>query len=229
MQGQMDISPDSRWYNKELVNRTGGFYPKTNGVHRQIHSLDAWDNTRRDMIILLLRTILEKDIKGNFVELGVYKGLTARLIHHYAPLRVLHLFDTFEGFPEESMRADEEAVGNVITKKLFSDTSIEGVRNLIAPQNENIKFYKGFFPKTVPQDFMEKQFAFVHLDADLYQPVLNGLKFFYSKMSIGGFLLVHDYNAWIGARAAVDQFFEDKPEIPIPMPDKSGSVLIQKQ
>jgi O-methyltransferase len=181
------------------------------------------------MIILLLRTIIEKDINGDFVELGVYKGLTSRLIHHYAPFRVLHLFDTFEGFPEESMRADEEKAGNVITRKLFADTSVEGVRNLIEPQNENVMFYKGFFPETVPQTFNGKQFAFVHLDADLYQPVLHGLEFFYDKMSHGGFILVHDYNAWIGARKAVDQFFEDKPEIPIPMPDKSGSVLIQKQ
>lgn len=228
MQGQMDISPDSRWYNKDLVNRTGGFYPQTNGVQRQIHSLDSWDNTRRDMIILLLRTILEKDIKGDFVELGVYKGLTARLIHHYAPSRTLHLFDTFEGFPEESMLADEEKAGNVITRKLFTDTSVEGVHNLVAPKNENVKFYKGFFPKTVPEEFDNKRFAFVHLDADLYQPVLNGLEFFYDKMNRGGFILVHDYNAWIGARKAVDQFFEEKIEIPIPMPDKSGSVLIQK-
>ena len=28
MQGQMDISPVSRWYNKEFVNHTGGFIQK---------------------------------------------------------------------------------------------------------------------------------------------------------------------------------------------------------
>jgi O-methyltransferase len=228
MQGQMDISPDSRWYNEEFVNHTGGFYPKRNGVKRQIHSLDPWDNTRRDMIVLLLRTILEKDIPGDFVELGVYKGLTARLIHHYAPARMLHLFDTFEGFPEESMQADKKKADNVITKKLFGDTSVGAAQNLIAPKNNNVKFYKGFFPATIPENFKKKKFAFIHLDADLYQPVLDGLKFFYRKMSKGGLILVHDYNAWIGARKAVDQFFEDKGEIPIPMPDKSGSVLIQK-
>jgi hypothetical protein len=48
-------------------------------------------------------------------------------------------------------------------------------------------------------------------------------------MSIRGIILVHDYNAWIGARKAVDDFFADKVELPVPMPDKSGSVLIIKQ
>jgi hypothetical protein len=28
---------------------------------------------------------------------------------------------------------------------------------------------------------------------------------------------------------AVDEFFSDKPEMPVPMPDKSGSALIVKQ
>lgn len=36
-------------------------------------------------------------------------------------------------------------------------------------------------------------------------------------------------NAWIGVRKAVDCFFKDKLELPVPMPDKSGSILIIKQ
>jgi O-methyltransferase len=229
MQGQMDIHPNSRWFNEDLVQRTGGLFPKNSEHGRHIKSLEPWDNTRRDMIILLLRTIVEKEIEGDFVELGVYKGFTARLMHHYAPERVLHLFDTFEGFPDQSMQADKDKADNPITKKLFKDTSVEGVKKLIFPQNDNVHFYPGFFPDTIPEGFNEKRFSFVHLDADLYEPVLDGLKFFYDRMSPGGFILVHDYNAWIGARQAVDEFFKSKKEIPIPMPDKSGSALIQKQ
>jgi len=71
--------------------------------------------------------------------------------------------------------------------------------------------------------------VFVHLDADLYDPTLSGLRFFYPRLSKRGILLVHDYNAWPGARRAVDEFFSALPELPIPMPDKSGSALIVKQ
>lgn len=229
MQGQMDIHPRSRWFNEKLVQRTGGLFPNNSESGRKIMSLEPWDNTRRDMISLLLRTILEYKIEGDFVELGVYKGYTARLLHHYAPERALHLFDTFEGFPDQSMKADRDKVNNAITKRLFTDTSVEGVKKLISPRNENIHFYPGFFPNTIPEGFNERKFSFVHLDADLYEPVLDGLKFFHGRMSPGGYILIHDYNAWIGTRQAVDEFFKSKKEIPIPMPDKSGSALIQIQ
>ncbi len=179
------------------------------------------------MFSLLLRTICDRDIPGEFVELGVYKGYSARLIHHYAPERKLHLFDTFEGFPEKSIIADKEKADIPISKKIFSDISVEQVEKLISPQNENVKFHIGYFPETIPAEFGNKKFAFVHLDADLYEPTLAGLNLFFDKMSAGGFILIHDYNAWIGARKAVDEFFESKKVKPIPMPDKSGSALIQ--
>ena len=229
MQGQMDIHPGSRWFNKDFVKRTGGFFPKGDSAGREIMSLEPWDNTRRDMITLLMRSILENNVEGDLVELGVYKGYTARLLHHYAPERVLHLFDTFEGFPDQSMQADKDKASNTITKRLFTDTSVEGVKKLISPQNDHVQFYQGFFPETIPDGFEDKKFSFVHLDADLYEPVLDGLKYFYDRVSPGGYILVHDYNAWIGARQAVDEFFESKKGIPIPMPDKSGSALILKQ
>ncbi len=229
MQGQMDIHPESRWFNKKLVEQTGGFNLKSDDVDREIMPLEPWDNTRRDMLVLLLRTILQNEIPGDFVELGVYKGVTARLIHHYASDRPLHLFDTFHGFPEKSMLADKEIANNPISKKLFEDTSLEEVKKMVSSRNENVKYYPGFFPDTIPGSFKEIKFSFVHIDTDLYQPVRDGLEFFYDKMSTGGFILIHDYNAWIGARKAVDEFFKSKKEIPIPMPDKSGSALIQKQ
>lgn len=229
MQGQMDINPRSRWYNEPLVTETGGFYPLENKIKRKVSPLEPWDNTRKDMIALLLRTICDRNIPGEFSELGVYKGYTARLIHHYAPERKLHLFDTFEGFPEQSMIAELKKANNPISRKLFTDTSVEQVNGLISPQNENIEYYKGYFPESIPTEFHDKKFAFVHLDADLYEPTFAGLNFFYERMSTGGFILIHDYNAWIGARKAVDQFFRSKKEKPIPMPDKSGSALIHIQ
>jgi O-methyltransferase len=57
---------------------------------------------------------------------------------------------------------------------------------------------------------------------------MAGLQYFYPRMERGGFILVHDFNAWLGARGAVMEFFSGKPELPIPMPDKSGSALIQR-
>ena len=228
MQGQMDINPKSRWNNKELREQTGGFFPLGEKNKRKIKNLEAWDNTRRDMITLLMRTLIEKKVDGAMAELGVYKGNTARLIHHYIPERELHLFDTFEGFTDRSVQAEAEHTNFQTKGSKFSDTSLEGVRAHVSPQNNNVIFHQGYFPDSIPADFKEQKFSFVHLDADLYEPILEGLKYFYPRMSKNGIILVHDYNAWIGARKAVDDFFADKDEMPIPMPDKSGSALIVK-
>ena len=48
-------------------------------------------------------------------------------------------------------------------------------------------------------------------------------------MDRGAVLIVHDCNsAWAGSRQALDEFFADKPEHPVFMPDKSGSAVIIK-
>jgi O-methyltransferase len=80
----------------------------------------------------------------------------------------------------------------------------------------------------VTEALKSRQFAFVHLDADLYEPTLAGLRFFYPRVAPGGFLIVHDYNAWAGARKAVMDFMQDKVETVVPLPDKSGSALVVK-
>lgn len=225
LQGQMDIHPRAHWHT-DLVEQTGGFYPRPGDVDRQICNLDPHDNTRRDMLTLLLRTVIDHAVPGAFAEIGVYKGLTARLIHHYAPERMLHLFDTFEGFTERSAVA--ELKSHRQTTSLFSDTSLEGVKAFVNQRNENVRFHKGFFPESIPPSLLNDTFAFVHLDADLYDPISQGLSFFYPRLSRRGMIVVHDYNSWPGAHKAVDEFFRDKLELPIPMPDKSGSVLIVK-
>jgi len=104
LQGRMDIDSYSCWHNNEFIREFGGFLPKvSDNNQRKIVDTCSYDLVRRDMIILLLRTVLENEIKGEIAELGVYKGETARLIHHYLPERFLNLFDTFEGFAKKDI------------------------------------------------------------------------------------------------------------------------------
>lgn len=229
LQGQMDINPKSRWNTDHFRNTTGGFYPENDNSNRTICNLEPWDNTRRDMLVLLLRTVVTKNIAGDMAELGVYKGQTAKLFHYYLPERKLHLFDTFAGFTDRSVAIEKKNTDFHITESQFADTSLEHVKDFISPKNSNVLYYKGYFPESLPEHLHKQQFAFVHLDADLYEPTLEGLKFFYPRMSTSGIIVVHDYNAWFGARKAIDDFFADKKELAIPMPDKSGSVIIVKQ
>ena len=75
LQGRMDIDPFSYWHNPEFIKEYGGFLPKAiYKDKRNIVDTCSYDLVRRDMIILLLRTIVENEIKGEIAELGVYKG-----------------------------------------------------------------------------------------------------------------------------------------------------------
>ena len=229
LQGQMDIHPFSRWHRPEFIQATGGFFLPDDPVDRTITEFEPCDLVRRDMLILLLRTILERKVPGELADLGVYQGQTARLFHHYLPERPLHLFDTFTGFAESDVLSESKKTGLKVRPE-FADTSVETVLRRVASRRpENVIIHAGFFPATVPANWQEKQFAFVHLDADLYEPILAGLQYFYPKVPTGGMIVVHDYNAWPGARRAVTEFLADKREPPIPLPDKSGSALIVKQ
>lgn len=228
IQGQMDIHPKSAWFEQNFVNQTGGFFVNSDFVKRKIINLDPWDNTRRDMIVLFLRHIVENKIQGDLAEVGVYKGATAKLIHHYMPEKLFHLFDTFEGFTDKGREKELQNTGHQTEANQFADVSMDDVRKNIYPQNSNVVLYKGYFPESAPDIIYGKKFSFVHLDADLYDPIKSGLDFFYPRMAKNGIILVHDYNAWPGARKAVDEFFINRAEMPIPMPDKSGSAVIVK-
>lgn len=228
LQWQMDINPKSPWYRDAFIAASGGYFVATDPAKRIVMDLDPADTVRRDMLILQLRSIHERNIAGDLAELGVYRGATARLFHHYLPERVLHLFDTFEGFSETDLASEKQRTALEVDPKEFRDTGVELAAQVIDAKNGNVRFYPGHFPASADGQLTGRQFAFVHLDADLYESTLAGLNYFYDRVTTGGIIVVHDYNAWLGARTAVNEFFANKREIPIPMPDKSGSVVIIK-
>lgn len=229
LQGRMDIEPKSLWYSEEFNNQTGGFLVPNDKVTREVIDLYTWDQVRRDMLVLLLRSILERKLQGDLVEVGVYRGLTAKMIHYYMPDRMLYLFDTFDILDERDLAAEKHATAMEYDKNWFVDTNIEQVLKYIDKKNDNIIIYHGYFPDSIPEEFNRKKFAFVHIDVSLYKPTKDALNYFYEKMSVGGFIVLHDYNSNASVRRSTDDFMKNKIEVPIPMPDKSGSVLIVKQ
>jgi O-methyltransferase len=159
-------------------------------------------------------------VPGEFAEVGVYQGGTARLLAGLvaASRRPLHLFDTFAGMPPTDASRDLHREGD------FADTSLAGVAALLA-DSPSALLHQGFFPSTAA-GLEDRVFAFVHVDVDIHRSVLDACDFFYRRLSAGGFLLFDDYG-WTscpGARAAVDEFFADKAERPLYLP--TGQALV---
>jgi len=166
-------------------------------------------------------------VKGAFAELGVYQGETAVMLHKMDMTRTLHLFDTFEGFHSNDLNHENKKDKRFATTN-FSDTSIDSVKSLFS-NSKDVYFYSGYFPATT-HTLTEKVFALVHIDADLYLPTIEALKFFYPKVSTGGVLIIHDYNHnWEGIKQALDEFMPTIPESLIEIIDWQGSVMIIKK
>ncbi len=172
-----------------------------------------------------IERLKKESIGGDFVELGVYKGDTAEILHLMDKSRKIHLFDTFEGFTEEDLSV-EEGEAATYTRHNFADTSLEKVKKRL--DNPVYIFHKGYFPDTA-KDVEKVNFALVSMDADLYNPTKSGLDFFYERLVPGGVIIVHDYNPkWPGIMKAVNDFAANIPESLIPLTDKDSSVMIIK-
>lgn len=148
---------------------------------------------------------------ASVAEAGVFEGEFAQYINSAYPNQKLHLFDTFEGFSEKDI--EKETGLSTAMAGEFSHTSEKIVmKKMTYP--ENVIIHKGFFPETaIGNDEVEKElFCYVNLDMDLYQPTLEGLRFFAPKMVKNGIITVHDYFWGLyenGIKKAIEEFMKE--------------------
>ena len=152
-----------------------------------------------------------QNLAGSVAECGVYMGEFSYYINKYFPDKSLYLFDTFSGFDEQDLCAERSLNNDRFLDGMFNNKDPFAAANeqiVLARMQHQEKciLRKGYFPETA--EGIEDQFCFVNLDMDLYQPMLAGLRFFYSKMCPGGVILMHDYfhPELPGVKQAVEEF-----------------------
>ena len=176
--------------------------------------------------------IVRNDVQGAIAELGVFRGTFSAALNEKFPERKLYLFDTFEGFNEVEAE-NERKLGRCNDSFILShkDTSIERMlKNL--PYPEQVVVCQGFFPESLTKEAEDEKYAFVSLDVDFEESTYQGLKFFYPRLSEGGYIFIHDYNTFFleGVKKAVQRFEADEGVRlkKVPLADKSGTVVIVK-
>lgn len=189
-----------------------------------------YNDTRVATLYLLREEIYRRNISGCVAELGVYKGQFASHINTLFSDRDLYLFDTFSGFDERDTVIENVNGYSDAQKEWFDDTDVSVVAEKMK-YIDHVKFVKGYFPDSLKNraDINEK-FAFVSLDADLYQPIYEGLKYFYPRLEKGGYIMIHDYNCndFLGVKKAVDDYSQIEDICIVPVFDFGGSVIITK-
>lgn len=177
------------------------------------------------VLLTLARQALH--LRGDFVECGVYKGGTAmilaKLIAASREDARLCLFDTFAGMPATDPSRDLHKAGD------FADTSRAAVesRVLAIPgvRRDRVELHAGWIPDTFAGARLA-DVAFAHIDVDIHRSVLDCCEHLYPRVVDGGFMVFDDYGfpTCPGARAAVDEFFRDKPERPLVLP--TGQAIV---
>ena len=223
----VEISPAKvavRVASRKLAQLTGarrpmGYPPYSVEVAERIEQYH--DDVRYASLALAIARLENDGVAGDFAEIGVYRGVTSSFIHRQAPDRTLYLFDTFEGFPEQDLEGEKD--------QRFKDTSQQGVEALIG-DTRNIVFRKGYFPETAA-GLEDKRFSLIMLDVDLYLPSLEVFRFFYPRMTRGGYFFMHDFNspeANRGISRAAFEFLADKQEMLVEIPDFHGTAMFRK-
>jgi hypothetical protein len=148
-------------------------------------------------------------LAGDFAELGVYRGGTARLLAKTCPQKRLCLFDTFSGMPAVDPSIDAHRQGD------FADAKLDEVK-LRLSDCPRVEFFPGFFPETA-SPVANRSFAMVYVDADIYQSTKDALAFFFPRLVPGGVMLFDDYGSAScqGVELAIREFVAQEATSPI--------------
>lgn len=176
-------------FNKEIQNRL-------------LVEVQARVNFLRDFS----KNVSNNDADAAVAEGGVFQGMFAREINHYFPNRRLYLFDTFEGFSKRDVKLEAGRNYSNVKEGYYSETSEDIVMGKME-QPERVHIRKGYFPDTL-QGMPEEKYIFVNLDFDLYNPTIEGLRYFYPRMENNGVILIHDYFTafYHGVKKAIDDY-----------------------
>jgi len=112
----------------------------------------------------------------------------------------------------------------------WTEVSLEEVKNNISSigyDKKKIHFIKGKVEETLPKNNPEK-ISILRLDTDFYASTLHELNHLFPLLSVGGVLIIDDYDWWQGQRKAIDEYFsKNKIKILLNKIDQSARIGVK--
>lgn len=148
-------------------------------------------------------------LKGDFAEVGVYEGDSARVIVDFCPEgKLLFLYDTFEGIPYHNEFFDNyHRQGDMPRSKSLALDKLKSFTKIV-------RVVPGIFPDSAASQ-ATRQFCFANIDVDVYRSTKDCLDFFYPKLVKDGILMIQDDYKHVntqGVTLAADGFIKNKTE-----------------
>lgn len=216
------ISPDYKGLESEIPELSAG----DAALLRRIDGLSMTSKIAQWEFIRALRDIEARDIPGDIVECGVWRGGNLALagLHNlqFGSKRQIWAYDTFAGMTAPT-EFDEKATSSLDTAKKFQELDRDGhndwcyasredvVRNFatVVGENARLKIVQGPVQDTLLDSAnLPDKIALLRLDTDFYDSTKAEMEILYPRLERGGILIIDDYGEWAGARKAVDEYFQ---------------------
>ena len=192
-----------------------------------ISFVKAYSMTSLERLVSLSRAVdflVDKQITGDIVECGVWKGGSMMLIAKWlirlgVSDKKLFLLDTFEGMSapgsEDVSAVDQESARDLMDKSdkmlgnnVWCYSALQEVKSNLKKTNypeDKIFYIQGKVEDTLPDPEIRK-ISLLRLDTDWYESTRHELENLYDQLVVGGILIIDDYGHWSGSRKAVDEF-----------------------
>lgn len=193
-----------------------------------------------------VRYVLDKNIEGDFVECGVWKGGSAMMMASLLAKagvtnRKIFLYDTYEGMSEPTeadVDSTGEAAAQLLQRQAKEDAAsvwcyspFEEVKANLQKTGfpeQNIVMVQGKVEDTIPGNIPAQKIALLRLDTDWYESTRHELIHLYPLLSTNGVLIIDDYGYWQGCRKAVDEYIrENKLAVLLNRIDETGRLVIK--
>ncbi len=162
-------------------------------------------------------------LEGDFVECGVAKGMTSRVIMEYLNFqnlnRKFYLIDTYNGLDKRYLTDFDK------DRQFGYPEMYDFVKNAFA-KFSNAIIVKGAVPEVLEKVHVEKV-AYIHIDMNCMIPEIAAAEFFWPKMSHGAIMLLDDYNyrGFDEQRIGFDKFAKEKNVSILSLPTGQGMII----
>jgi len=192
---------------------------------------------------LIIEEVMRNGVEGDFIEAGVFRGgfivymRGVLAAHGDPPNRSVIAADSFQGIPPNStlgtamdtMLRDEvnfsdlnqqEELTNDWSQRYAAGKEVlrDNLRRF-GLLDERLKIVEGYFNESLTDSKEIKKLSVIRLDSDAYESITDSLEGLYSKLSVGGYVIIDDMHL-PAVHLAVSHFRSKynvtEPVLPVP-------------
>jgi O-methyltransferase len=203
----------SPWIEYARIVQVEPFDPRTreNGRDWPSNAETMIGLRRLDSLQECVTDVIHRNVPGDLIECGAWRGgacifMRAVLNVYRDASRTVWLADSFEGIPrpDPTLYPEDARIwegGELAVSVEEAKQNFERYGML----DDQVRFLKGFFIDTLPDAPIES-LSVLRIDCDLYDSVMQSLEYLYSKVSVGGYVIIDDYGALPPAKRAVEDY-----------------------